>query len=167
MVEQLSVKQWVVGSSPTICTNKCLVNGQVVYRVGTPDWKSEEVRSTRALPTNCCEAAPSVQDTWWRMKQDYWVGIGVSAVLRTRTLGFYAIHKPTRRNPKEKHTNSANGMRAEWKSLSIYFWNIWNKKLYLWEVFYTKDVNPSLFYLIVFNKWRGTQVAKGDPLLRG
>ena len=37
MVEQLSVKQWVVGSSPTICTNRCLVNGQVVYRVGTPD----------------------------------------------------------------------------------------------------------------------------------
>ena len=118
MVEQLSVKQWVVGSSPTICTNRCLVNGQVVYRVGTPDWKSEEVRSTRALPTNCCEAAPSVQDTWWRMKQDYWVGVGVSAVLWTRTLGFYAIHKPTRRNPKEKHTNSANGM---WGGMEVPF----------------------------------------------
>ena len=25
-------------------------------------------------------------------------------------LGFYAIHKPTRRNPKEKHTNSASRM---------------------------------------------------------
>ena len=27
-------------------------------------------------------------------------------------LGFYAIHKPTRRNPKEKHTNSASRMRG-------------------------------------------------------
>ena len=59
------------------------------------------------------------------------------------------------------------GCEAEWESLSIYFWNLWNKKLYLWEVFYTKDVNPLLFFLIVFNKWRGTQVAIRGPPAKG
>ena len=48
-------------------------------------------------------------------------------------LGFYAIHKPTMKSIQIPQV----GCEAEWESLSIYFWNIWNKKLYLWEVFYT------------------------------
>ena len=42
--------------------------------------------------------------------QNYWVGL--CQRFYGRLLGFCAIHKPTKRNLKEKHTNSASGMRS-------------------------------------------------------
>ena len=96
------------------------------------------------------------------MKQDYWVGVGVSAVLWTRTLGFYAIHKPTRRNPKEKHIIPQED--CEWNENPFpYISETYGTKNYIYEKFFTPAARL-LFYLIVYIIWRGTQVAiRGGP----
>lgn len=88
------------------------------------------------------------------MKQDYWVGVGVSAVLWTRTLGFYAIHKPTRRNPKEKHIIPQED--CEWnKNPFPYISETYGTKNYIYEKFFT-PAERLLFYLIVYimRLWR-------------
>ena len=73
-------------------------------------------------------------------------------------LGFYAIHKPT----KKSIQILLAGWEAEWESLSIYFWNIWNKKLYLWEVFYTSRKVAFLSHSL-YNMARYPSGQRGPP----
>ena len=141
LVEQLSVKQCVVGSSPTIFSFVSSLYGWVAQQVVAEDWKS----SCRRF-----DSAPSHHKTRKR---------GSTQTPYSWFLLF--VFMPPHKNKCVVWLRDA---------YPFYICSIYRNKNYYYSgeflhlgsvgfVFYS-----AISYILI---WRGTQVAKGDPLLRG